>query len=134
MNANPKPGAPAAPDPLAPASGTGVKIVKRQAVEPRALREKACSQCGRTFQLTPEQKFHLCPACHQKAQARRPAPRKGTQVLTQITCAACGAMEYLSMVPADPAKALCASCHAASRASREPAASAAHPPIRKETA
>lgn len=134
MNANPKPGATVAPETSAPASGTGVKVVKRQAVEARPHREKACSQCGRTFQLTPEQKFHLCPACYQKAQSKRPAPRRGTQVLTQITCAACGTQEYLSLVPADPAKALCGACHAAARASREPAAPAPHPHTRKETA
>jgi DnaJ-class molecular chaperone len=134
MNANPKPGAPAAPETPAPAPGTGVKVVKRQAVEAQALREKACSQCGRTFRLTPEQKFHLCPACYQKAQARRPAPRRGTSVLTQITCASCGSQEYLSLVPVDLSKALCTTCHAAARASREPSAPAPHPHTRKETA
>lgn len=126
MNAkNPKPGPAAATS--APASGAAalpaVKVVKRQAVEDvPALREKACSECGRAFKLTPEQKFHLCPRCYQKAQAKRPATRRGTSVLTQITCVECGAQEYLSMVPTDPAKALCAACHTAHRAAtpREP--------------
>lgn len=133
MNANPLPGAVQASDEPTPAAA-GVKVVKRQAAEPHGLREKACSQCGRTFQLTPEQKFHLCPRCYQKAQSKRPAPRRGTQVLTQITCAACGTQEYLALVPADPARALCAACHTAARASREPGAPAPHPHTRKESA
>jgi len=126
MNAkNPKPGPTAATS--APASGAlalpAVRVVKRQAVEDApALREKACSECGRAFKLTPEQKFHLCPRCYQKAQAKRPAVRRGTSVLTQIICVECGTQEYLSMVPTDPTKALCAVCHAANRAAapREP--------------
>ena len=122
MNANiPKPGAKVAPPASSPASGTGVKVVKRQAAAPGpALREKTCSQCSRPFKLTPEQKFHLCPKCYQKAQTKRPAPpRRGTSVLTQITCLMCGIQEYLSIVPTDPSKALCAACHAATRETRE---------------
>jgi hypothetical protein len=139
MNAtNPKSGATVAPPASSPASGTGVKgpgtgvkVVKRQvAPPPQAVREKTCSQCNRPFKLTPEQKFHLCPRCYQKAQAKRPAPpRRGTQVLTQITCSSCGIQEYLTIVPTDPSKALCAACHTANRekAQREPKPDAAHP-------
>lgn len=147
MNATkPKPGAPVAPSASSPASGTGVaapgtvlkgagvKVVKRQAPAPvEPTREKPCSQCNRPFKLTSEQKFHLCPRCYQKAQSKRPAPpRRGTQVLTQITCSSCGIQEYLTIVPTDPSKALCAACHSASRekAAREPRASAAHPNTR----
>lgn len=116
-----------------------VKVVKREAaIDVAPVREKACSACQRPFKLTPEQKFHLCPRCFQKAQSKRPAPpRKGTQVLTQITCMSCGTVEYLTLVPTDLAKALCASCHAASREhlamepkAREPKPRPTHPNTR----
>ena len=76
-------------------------VQKRVAnVEP-TLREKLCATCGRPFQLTPDQKFYLCPNCYRKAQPppKRP-PRKGeAQVLIQIHCLECGVEEYLDFVP-----------------------------------
>ena len=37
------------------------------------------------------------------------------RILTHITCAACGAQEYLPFIPEDPAKALCRACFAKER-------------------
>ena len=94
------------PDP----SGIGtVKIQKREAKEPVTTREKLCATCGRTFELTPDQKFFNCPHCYRKAQqVRKPVRKSEAQILTQIICVECGTQEYVDFVPTDPALAFCA--------------------------
>lgn len=87
----------------------GVRVTKR-ATEPDPRREKACAQCGRDFLLEPGQKFYLCPTCYQKAFKPKRKKAQDTQVLTQITCAACGKREFLPFLPEDPSKALCQAC------------------------
>ncbi len=104
---------PPAERPRNPQPGS-VMVQKRSAPETPSLREKLCATCGKPFQLTPDQKYYLCPACYRKAQ---PAPRKSgrntdAQVLIQIQCAGCGTIEYLDFVPSDPANTYCRACFA----------------------
>lgn len=101
------------PKPLdAQAPGT-VKVQKRApAPAPSETREKACATCGRSFQLKPDEKFFLCPACYKKAYQQPKKRKTGATVLNRIHCSACGAEEYLSFVPTDPAEALCKACFA----------------------
>ncbi len=98
-------------NPAAPAPGS-VKVQKR-ADRPAApnTRQKDCATCGRTFTLGPGEKFYLCPACYQKAHGPK-RKKAGASILTRIQCASCGAEEYLSFVPTDPAQALCKACFA----------------------
>ena len=97
---------------LANAQGPGtVKVVKREVKEPSNLREKVCATCGRTFELTPDQKFFNCPHCYRKTQpVRKPARKSEAQILTQITCMECGTVEYLDFVPTDVHATYCHSC------------------------
>ena len=88
-----------------------VKIVKREVKEAINLREKVCATCGKTFELTPDQKFFNCPHCHRRSQpVRKPARKSEAQILTQITCIECGAVEYLDFVPTDVHATYCNSC------------------------
>lgn len=111
---------PPAPVPTAsPLAGTelgAVKVQKREAKPPVQLREKVCATCGRTFQLEPEQKFFNCPYCYRKTHpVRKPARKSEAQILTQITCAECGAVEYIDFVPTDVHAAYCSACFAKKR-------------------
>lgn len=100
----------------APATPAGVKpaarLVKRAPAappKPSDPRDKACAKCGGTFTVLPGEKFFLCPSCYRRSfQSKR--GKLETKVLTQITCVACGAREYLPFLPEDPAKALCQAC------------------------
>lgn len=104
------PGGEPAPAPAA------VKLTKRTPVappDPTAPREKACADCGRTFRVEPGQKFFLCPDCYRRSYTyRRKGGKDTARILTHITCAQCGASEYLPFLPEDPAKALCRACFA----------------------
>ena len=115
---------------LASAQGPGtVKVVKRTVKEPSNLREKVCATCGRTFELTPDQKFFNCPHCYRKAQpVRKPARKSEAQILTQITCMECGTVEYLDFVPPDVHATYCHSCFSKKR--QELQASRLHPESR----
>ncbi|BDU75591.1 hypothetical protein [Mesoterricola sediminis] len=107
------PDVPASPEPAPAEQGApgSVKVQKRSAAPAVATREKICATCGKPFRLAPEEKFFNCPACHRKANPPRKPPRRSdAQILTQITCSACGTQEYVSFVPPDPAAALCAAC------------------------
>jgi len=124
------------PDPTpAPASqpaagqpGT-VKVQKRVPRQPDLSREKLCATCGQTFTVTPDQKFFNCPDCYRKTQPVRKPPRKSeAQILTQITCMVCGAVEYLAFVPTDVNATYCHSCFSKKR--QELQAARPHP-IRK---
>ena len=118
-----KPPPPKAPDPTAP--GT-VQVQKRQAQAPSGLRTKVCDRCGRSFQLTPEEKFFICRECYEADLKRQQAKRKrGTSILSLIHCADCGAEEYLYFLPSDPAEALCRACYGKKR--REQRAGTPHP-------
>jgi hypothetical protein len=89
-----------------------VMVQKRVASTEPSLREKLCATCGKPFQLTPDQKYYLCPVCYRKGQPplKRP-PKKGeAQVLIQIRCIECGVEEYLDFVPSDPGATYCRSC------------------------
>lgn len=101
------------------APGT-VRVQKAQDCLPDApAREKQCSVCGRTFLLTPDQKFFMCPDCYQKDLLRKKATRRrGTQVLIQIQCPDCGATDYVEFVPQDPGTTYCRPCF--ERRRREP--------------
>ncbi len=94
-----------------------ILVQKRQAPVEPALREKLCAGCGKPFQLTPDQKFYMCPDCYRKSM---PAPRKSrpgdAQVLIQIQCVECGSTEYLDFVPSDPGKTYCRACFARRKA------------------
>lgn len=107
------------------APGT-VKVQKREPAAPVTTREKICATCGRPFRLAPDEKFFNCPACHKKANPVRRDKRrpKDAQILTQITCVACGTQAYVDFVPSDPAAALCTACFSSRR--RELQASRAH--------
>ncbi len=94
------------------AAKPGVRLVKRAAATapaPDAPRDKACAKCGGLFSVLPGEKYFLCPTCYRRTYQGRKG-RTETQVLTQISCAACGATEYLPFLPDDPAKALCQAC------------------------
>jgi protein-arginine kinase activator protein McsA len=111
---SPKPLDPSLPPPSKPLAaqqaGT-VKVQKRVVKEPSNLREKVCSTCGQTFELTPDQKFFNCPHCYRKAQPVRKQVRKSeAQILTQITCVECGTVEYLDFVPPDVHATYCHAC------------------------
>lgn len=94
-------------------------VQKRAPRTAPALREKICATCGKPFQLTPEQKFYLCPSCYRKEHpTRKPASKGPSRVLTQIQCPLCGTVEYLDFVPQDPAATLCRACFAKQK--REP--------------
>lgn len=96
-------------DPVAPVGP--VKVQKRGPVSAPNLREKLCATCGRPFTLTPDQKFYICPDCYQKNQpARKPGRPSDAQVLIQIRCVDCGALEYVSFVPQDPQSTYCKVC------------------------
>ncbi len=99
--------------------GTVMVQKRAQDAEP-TLREKLCADCGKPFQLAPDQKYYLCPRCYQKSQ---PPPKKNTrkgeaQLLIQIHCAECGTEEYLDFVPSDPNATYCRACFSKRR--REP--------------
>jgi NMD protein affecting ribosome stability and mRNA decay len=107
----PKPDGEAVPTPAA-------RLVKRAPAtppKPTDPRDKACAKCGGTFTVLPGEKFFLCPSCYRRSfQSKR--GKLETKVLTQITCVACGAREYLPFLPEDPAKALCQTCFRARKA------------------
>jgi len=111
---SPKPLDPSLPPPskpLAAQQAWTVKVQKRVVKEPSNLREKVCSTCGQTFELTPDQKFFNCPHCYRKAQpVRKPVRKSEAQILTQITCVECGTVEYLDFVPPDVHATYCHSC------------------------
>ena len=118
---SPKPPDPTRPPPthsglLAVQQAGTVKIQKREVKEPTNLREKVCATCGKTFELTPDQKFFNCPHCYRKAQpVRKPARKSEAQILTQITCMECGTVEYLDFVPPDVHATYCHSCFSKKR-------------------
>lgn len=128
---------PKSPDPTLPpvqnqpapqAPGT-VKIQKRETKVPSNLREKVCATCGKTFELTPDQKFFNCPDCYRKAQpVRKPVRKSEAQILTQITCMECGTVEYLDFVPPDVHATYCHACFTKRR--QELQASRLHPESR----
>ena len=101
--------------PKAPA----VRITKRTPVAPAdgdPSREKICAECGVRFKLDPGKKFFLCPDCYRRSFTyRQRGGRDAARILTHITCARCGAQEYVPFVPEDPAQALCRVCFAAER-------------------
>lgn len=102
-----------------------VLLTKRTPVappDPKAPREKICSECGVHFRVESGQKFYLCPDCYRRSFVyKRKGGKEAARILTHITCAACGAQEYLPFVPDDPAKALCRTCFAKQRPEPKPA-------------
>lgn len=96
-----------------------VILTKRAPVAPPAAdtpREKICSECGMRFKVESGQKFYLCADCYRRSFVyKRKGGKEAARILTHITCAACGAQEYLPFVPDDPAKALCRACYAKER-------------------
>jgi len=106
---------PSADRPAAPSVGV-VKVQKRVVQEPRTTREKICATCGRPFEVEPDQKFFNCPHCYRKSlPPRKPARRNEAQILAQITCVECGAVEYLDFVPPDVHATYCHACFAKRR-------------------
>jgi CxxC-x17-CxxC domain-containing protein len=106
----------------APETGSAkpaVRLTKRAPVappDPKAPREKICAECGLHFKVETGQKFYLCPDCYRRSFVyKRNGGKEAARILAQITCAACGAQEYLPFVPEDPAKALCRACFAKER-------------------
>lgn len=101
-----------APDRPRNAQPGAVMVQKRVANPEPALREKLCATCGKPFQLTPDQKYFICPDCYRKTQApvRKTVRRGDAQVLIQIRCVECGAEEYLDFVPSDPNATYCRAC------------------------
>ena len=101
-----------------------VRLTKRLPVappEPEAPRDKACAECGRMFRLEGGKKFYLCPDCYRRSFTyKAKGGREAARILSFITCAKCGAQEYLPFVPEDPAKALCRVCFAAERPEPKP--------------
>lgn len=84
--------------------------------EPDAPREKICAECGVRFKIEGGKKFYLCPDCYRRSFVYKPhGGRETARILTRITCAKCGAQEYLPFVPEDLAKALCRACFATER-------------------
>ena len=103
-----------------------VRVQKRDNTAAPTLREKLCATCGRPFKLQPDEKFFDCPVCYRKNQAPRKTTKRGeARVLVQITCAACGTVEFLGFAPTDPATALCRVCFAAQK--RELKLASPHP-------
>ena len=102
-----------------------VRLTKRTAVappDPAAPREKICAECGIHFKVESGQKFYLCPDCYRRSFVyKRKGGREAARILTHITCAECGAQEYLPFVPEDPAKALCRTCYAKQKPEPKPA-------------
>lgn len=96
-----------------------VRLTKRAPVQPpdpKAPREKICAECAMRFVVEPGQKFFLCPDCYRRSFTyKRKGGKEAARILTHITCAGCGAQEYLPFVPEDPAKALCRTCYAKAR-------------------
>jgi len=88
-----------------------VKLEKPSLHQKKGLREKCCATCGKPFTLEPGQKFFDCPNCYQKKiSMQKPKKLSGTRVLTQIRCAACGAVEFVAFVPDDLTNVLCGNC------------------------
>lgn len=89
-----------------------VMVQKRVMNAEPTPREKLCATCGRPFQLTPDQKYYLCPNCYRKAQPplKKPVKKGEAQVLIQIHCVECGTEEYLDFVPSDPNATYCRAC------------------------
>ena len=89
-----------------------VMVQKRVVNAEPTPREKLCATCRKPFQLTPDQKYYLCPNCYRKAQPPpKRVPKKGeAQVLIQIHCVECGTVEYLDFVPSDPNATYCRAC------------------------
>jgi len=118
------PEATSGPAPAKPA----VRLTKRAPVappDPKSPREKICAECGMRFKVEAGQKFYLCPDCYRRSFSyKRKGGKEAARVLTHITCATCGAQEYLPFVPEDPAKALCRACFAKERP--EPKAAPRH--------
>lgn len=102
-----------------------VLLTKRTPVappDPKAPREKICSDCGMHFRVESGQKFYLCPDCYRRSFVyKRKGGPDAARILTHIVCASCGAQEYLPFVPEDPAKALCRTCFAKERPEPKPA-------------
>ncbi len=106
-----------------------VLLTKRAPVappDPKAPREKICSECGIHFRIEAGQKFYLCPDCYRRSFVyKRKGGNDAARILTHITCATCGTPEYLPFIPDDPATALCRACFAKQRP--EPKAPTRHP-------
>ena len=102
-----------------------VLLTKRAPVappDPKAPREKICAECAVHFRVEAGQKFYLCPDCYRRSFVyKRKGGKDAARILTHITCAACGAQEYLPFIPDDPAKALCRACFAKDRPEHKPA-------------
>lgn len=117
---DPVPGDPAPAPGAVPAAvpGPSVRLIKRTPVappEPEAPREKICAECGHRFVIEGGKKFYLCPDCYRRSFVYKRGGKDTARILTHITCAKCGAQEYLPFVPEDPAKALCRACFATER-------------------
>ncbi|WP_306590817.1 hypothetical protein [Geothrix sp. 21YS21S-4] len=114
----------------APRPKVPVLLTKRAPVappDPKAPREKICSECGVHFKVETGQKFYLCPDCYRRSFVyKRKGGKEAARVLIHITCSTCGAQEYLPFVPENPAKALCRTCFAKERP--EPKPGSGHPP------
>jgi CxxC-x17-CxxC domain-containing protein len=90
-----------------------VRVQKPQGRATKTARQKECATCGQVFDLQPGQKFFDCPDCYQnKMTEQRLAGAKRTRVLTRIECRDCGAQEFVTFVPEDPATVLCRACFA----------------------
>lgn len=111
--------------PEAASKPTPVLLTKRAPVappDPKAPREKICAECGMHFRVETGQKFYLCPDCYRRSFVyKRKGGKDAARILTHITCAACGAQEYLPFIPEDPAQALCRACFAKARPEPKPA-------------
>ncbi|HEY3400951.1 MAG TPA: hypothetical protein VGK03_10010 [Geothrix sp.] len=128
MIKGPKPSKPPASGTAAPETAPAqvpVRLIKRAPVappDPKAPREKICAECGLRFKVETGQKFYLCPDCYRRSFVyKRNGGKEAARILAHITCAACGAQEYLPFVPEDPAKALCRTCFAKERPEPKPA-------------
>lgn len=114
-------GTPPAPD---PAPKPPVLLTKRTVVappDPKAPREKICADCGMHFKIESGQKFYLCPDCYRRSFTyKRKGGTEAARILTHITCASCGAQEYLPFIPDDPKTALCRACYAKTRPEQKP--------------
>jgi CxxC-x17-CxxC domain-containing protein len=111
--------------PEAEAKPAPVLLTKRTPAvppDPKAPREKICSECGTHFKVETGQKFFLCPDCYRRSFTyKRKGGKEAARVLIHITCAACGAQEYLPFLPDEPDKALCRACFAKERPEPKPA-------------
>lgn len=116
--ADPAPGQTPAPERVV-APGPSVRLTKRVPVappEPEAPRDKICAECGVRFRIEGGKKFYLCPDCYRRSFVyKQRGGQETARILTRITCAKCGAQEYLPFVPEDLAKALCRACFATER-------------------